>query len=175
MSRRSFFKFRSGLGLAEALISLAITTALLTAVASAFQASAAAVSQNDEFFRATQSARVAMARLLTQIRRGAVDQPAATSAIRIITAGTPPTGGQDLTYQWNTTTKKLMMITNDDLTDPDYTLASNVTDVVFTAQMGKDYNNADCVTRIAVQIAVTVGKNQIRLSGSAAPRRNMTY
>ena len=47
---------RAGLGMVEAMISLAIAASLLTAVAMAFRASADAVDQNDQFFRATQAA-----------------------------------------------------------------------------------------------------------------------
>ena len=46
-------KFRRGIGMAEALISLAITALLLTAVAAAFSASSAAIEMNDQFYRAS--------------------------------------------------------------------------------------------------------------------------
>lgn len=173
--RRARWNYRRGIGMAEALISLAISAVLLTAVAISFQASAGAANENDEFSRATQSGRVAMVRLLAQIRCGSVDQPTSSNTLHLITAGTPPDGGQDLTYQWDSSTKVLKMITNDDVTDPDYTMAENVSSVSFSAQMGKDSNNADCVMRIAVQIAVKIGDNEVLLSGAASPRRNLSY
>ena len=41
--------------------------------------------------------------------------------------------------------------------------------------MGQDYNNAACVARVAVSLTVKIGQNDVRLSGSAAPRRNLSY
>src|SRR5213083_3082890 len=64
-SRRARF----GLSLVEVMISLAITSFLLVAVAAAYSASADAVEMNDRFFRATQAGRVTMNQLLTEIRR----------------------------------------------------------------------------------------------------------
>src|SRR5699024_1418792 len=58
-----------GLGLVELLISLAITASLLTAIAAAFSSSASLIDNNDKFFRATQSGRVALHQILTEVRR----------------------------------------------------------------------------------------------------------
>jgi Tfp pilus assembly protein PilW len=77
---------RAGLSLAEAMVALAITSALLVAVAAAFSAASAAVNENDEFFHATQSARVTLNRILNDVRRGTVSN--------VFTAK-----GESLTYQ----------------------------------------------------------------------------
>ena len=60
---------RRGLSLAEVMISLAITSMLLTAIAAAFQSSSQVIENNDRFFRATQSARVAINQITTEVRR----------------------------------------------------------------------------------------------------------
>ncbi len=65
-SRRFIKKSRKGLSLAEVMISLAISAMLLTAVAAAFTASSEAIEQNDQFFRASQAARVSMNQILTE-------------------------------------------------------------------------------------------------------------
>lgn len=167
---------RRGLGLIEALISLAISAMLLVAIAAAFSGAASAIQTNDEFFRATQAGRVTLHHLLTHIRRGTVDAPSNTRTFRIITAGNDAGGGEeDRTYQFIPASKEIVLITNDDLIDQNYTLASNVADCTFTAEMGKDYNNTDCVARLMVSIVVTVGENTVRLSGSASPRKNLIY
>ena len=69
MSAATFAIRRRGLSLPEIMIGLAITVLLLTATAAAFNASAQAVSMNDKFFRASQSARVSLNQVLTEIRR----------------------------------------------------------------------------------------------------------
>ena len=51
------------------MISLAITTMLLTAIAAAFHSSSQIIKENDEFFRATQAGRVCLNQILTEVRR----------------------------------------------------------------------------------------------------------
>ena len=167
---------RSGLSLVEALISLAICAMLLVAIGAAFSGAAAAVRTNDEFFRATQASRVTLHHLLTHVRQGTVDAPADPATIRLITAQTEDGAGQDdRTYQFNPSTRQIVMKTNDNTTDPDYVLARNVESCTFTAQMGKDYNNTDCVARLMISIVVKVGNNTVRLSGAASPRKSLIY
>jgi prepilin-type N-terminal cleavage/methylation domain-containing protein len=166
---------RRGMSIVEVLIALAITALLLTAVAVAYSASARAIEVNDEFFRATQAGRVSLLRVLTDVRQGTVKEDALTDSVRLIT--TPPDGqvARDRTYQYRPANKQLVMITNDDATDLDYILANNVSAVMFTKEIGKDANNANCVTRLAMTITVTVGKHSIQLSGAAAPRRYLLH
>lgn len=167
---------RRGLGLVEVLISLAISAMLLAGIAAAFSGATAAVQTNDEFFRATQAGRVTLHHILTHVRQGTVDAPADSATLRLITAAKDGGGGEDdRTYKFLPATNQIVLITNDDLTDPDYVLARNVTSCAFTAEMGKDYNNTDCVARLTMSIVVTVGENTVRLSGSVSPRRNLIY
>src|SRR5215212_2456647 len=99
---------RRGLSLAEVMISLAISAMLLTAVAAAFTASAEAIEQNDEFFRASQAARVSMNQILTEIRRAnAVQVPATNKSLSMLTWD-----NKDRTYSYDSGTKKLKLITN---------------------------------------------------------------
>ncbi len=167
---------RRGLGLIEMIISTAIAATLLTAAAAAFKASTSLVTANDEFFRASQAARISLHRILTEIRRGAVDEDSTTTAVRLLTAdsvdGSP---GQDVTYEYRPAEGRLVLVTNDDLLDPDYTLARDVTDMRFDVDLGADYNNSQCVARVSVSISIRVGGQHVRLSGSAAPRRNLIY
>jgi prepilin-type N-terminal cleavage/methylation domain-containing protein len=167
---------RRGLSLIEILVSLAITAALLTAAAAAFNASSSVINNNDEFARATQAARISMHQILTQVRRGSVNIASTSTSLRLITAQEDDGGGDDdITYSYSSTEKKLKLITNDNLTDPNYTLASNVNAVTFGVETGQDYTHAPCVTRVNVAITVKVGDNVVTLSGAAAPRRNLVY
>ena len=170
---------RRGLGLAEAMISLTIAATLLTAVSAAFNASSQAMKVNDDFFRSTQAARVSLARILTQVRTGAVDEASTANNLHLIT-----NSGQDLTYMLVAESDpakgpmRLVMVNN--TTGQTYDLARNVTTAIgtnspFAIELGQDYNNAVCVSRVSMGIAVKVGSNEVRLSGSAAPRRNLTY
>ncbi|HEV8605965.1 MAG TPA: hypothetical protein VGQ99_11390 [Tepidisphaeraceae bacterium] len=164
-------RVRLGLSLAEVMISLAISAMLLTAVAAAFTASSEAIEQNDEFFRASQAARVSMNQILTEIRRAnAVQVPAGNSSLSMLTFD-----NKDRTYSYSAATKTLKMITNDVLTDPDYRLASNCTTATFDVDTFTDSGGIKHVVRVSVTIVVQVGKNQIRLTGSAAPRKEQTW
>ena len=161
---------RRGLGLVECMISLAIAAMLLTAVAAAFKTSAEAISLNDQFFRATQAGRVSLNRILTQVRRGSVDTHSTSSNLHLITDT-----GQDLSYTYDSANKQLKLVTNSDTTDPDYVLARNVSQLSFGIQTGTDYAGHVCVSRVSLLITVTIGNNSVVLSGTGAPRRNLSY
>ena len=160
-----------GLSLVEVMISLAIAALLLTGVAAAYSASASAIDMNDRFFRASQAARVSMHQLLTEVRRSqAVQVPSATQ-IDVITAT-----AQDRSYRFDSAAGKLKLITNESTTDPDYTLASNVTAASFVADTEPDPSTGiNRVVRVTVTVTVKIGDNEVRLSGSAAPRRSLVY
>ena len=167
---------RRGLSLVEIMISLAITALLLTAAAAAFSASADGIQANDEFFRATQAARISLHQILTQVRRGSVNTASTATDLRLITAAEDDgTGEDDYTYSYVAAENKLKLVTNDNITDPDYTLASDVDNVSFAVETGEDYTHAPCVTRVNVAVTVKVGDNVVTLSGSACPRRNLIY
>src|SRR5205085_1077278 len=104
------FQSRKGLSLAEVMISLAISAMLLTAVAAAFTASSEAIEQNDEFFRASQAARVSMNQILTECRRCKnVKWPGATSTDLSMIGH----DGNLRDYFYDATKKKLQLITSD--------------------------------------------------------------
>jgi len=168
----------------ECMISLVIAASLLTAVGIAFTSTAHAMQYNDEFFRATQSGRVSMARILSQVRNSSVDEASTANNLHLITNEIKDSNGnvivpaKDLTYKIDTATSRLVMVNNG--TGVTYELAKNVTTAVtatspFTIDLGKDYNNTTCVSRVSVTLAVAVGVNEVRLYASAAPRRNLNY
>jgi Tfp pilus assembly protein PilW len=174
-SRRPRGRRWLGLSLVEMMVALAITATLLTAAAVAFNASSAVVEANDEFFRATQAGRISLHQMLTQVRRAkSVHTNSNTHNLILTTAPDGSGGGEDgLCYQYVPTTHKLMLVTLDDVTDPDYVLASNVSDV--TIGIETETLPAPYVARVNISMTVTVGKNVVTLSGSAAPRRALTY
>jgi prepilin-type N-terminal cleavage/methylation domain-containing protein len=173
--RRGAARRRRGLSLVEVMFALAITATLLTAAAVAFNVSSDLVQDNDRFFRATQSARISMHQILTQVRRGSVSRTWDATTLRLVTAADAAGNDEDLTYKFVTADKQIVLITNDNPSDSNYVLANDVTDLKFDVEEGEDYTKAPCVVRVTVYITVKVGRDMITLSGSAAPRRNLVY
>lgn len=161
---------RRGMSILEVLMSLAICAMLLTAVAAAFSSSAQVIDENDKFYRASQSARVTLNQLLTEIRRAHAVNVPSPYRIDLITWN-----NEDRSYVYSSTAQTLTLVTNGVTTDPDYRLTSDVPACTFTADTRTDEGGIEHVVRVSVAITVQVGDNQIRLSGSAAPRREQSY
>jgi prepilin-type N-terminal cleavage/methylation domain-containing protein len=171
---------RRGLSLPEILISLAITSSLLTAVGAAFHSASSVVENNDKFFRATQSARVALNQMLTEVRRCDAINDARISATLLPIlrpAETRPANEAMRFYKYIPATQKLVLYFEyvDGTLSPEYPIAHSVQSAPFSWDTGPDSNNHTAVLRVSAAIDVKLGKDQIRLSGSAAPRRAITY
>lgn len=195
-------KIRSGrraLSLPESLISLAITTTLLVAVAAAFTASSNAIDNNDEFFRCSQAARVTMNQMLGEIRNAAfVDFKDYTNAIEVDRIA--PLNGQSGYYSATTNSGgsleskrlfsydsagqriTLQIFYQDGTNSPVYELATNVTSCRFGVGINypgdyvQDYNQNNQMPKyVPIQITVTNGPNAVVLNGSAASRSAMKY
>ncbi len=185
---------RRGLSLGEVMISLAITSMLLTAIAAAFQSSTSIIEQNDRFFRATQSGRVALNLMLTDVRRAhsiveanfTVDTVTPNFVVKGITADLLPIirPVEDRLpneliryYKYDAANKRLVLYFqyNNGSLSVEHPLAENVQNSPFTFDPGVDANNAECIARVAIGLDITVDDNRVRLSGSAAPRRSLTY
>jgi len=161
-------KYITGFTIAELLLALAIASMLLAAVAAAFNASIINYRQNEDIFKAFNSARQAMFRMISQLRTAdAVDPNSPANECALIAAN-----GDDITYRYNSGDNKLYLITNDDLTDSDYVLCDNVTAMTFT----RDTVIEDMQTIVkSVQISITVASNNVQQTVSAAAviRRNL--
>ena len=159
---------RCGFTIVELLVALAIASILLAAVATAFNASIINYRENEDIFKAINSARGALLRITTQLRTAdAVDNTSPANECTLITAG-----GDDVTYQYNNGDNKLYLITNDDLTDPDYVLCENVTAMTFTKTPTDD--GTDCKS-VQISITVTRGNAQRKISAAAVIRRNLSW
>ena len=141
---------------------------LLAAVAVAINASATNYQQNEDIFKAINSARQSLFRITSQLRTAnAVDPNAPSNQCTMITAA-----GENITYRYNSTDSKLYLITNDDLTDSDYVLCDNVTAMTCT----KTTEVVDAVIVVKnVQISLTVASDDIKktISAAAVIRRNL--
>jgi type II secretory pathway pseudopilin PulG len=159
MSRTRIRRNRAGLSLVEAMISLAITALLLSGVAMAYHASTSAIEMNDQFYRATQAARVSLNQVLDQVRKcqsGVVD----TTSLDLTTDG-----GQSRLYWLDGNKLMLTMNAPDTTVASSYKLASNVKTLQFNTD-GKS---------ISMLVTIEVGTNKVTLCGSAFPRRLVTY
>jgi hypothetical protein len=185
---------RTGLSLSEVMISLAISAMLLTAIGAAFDSSARMIENNDRFFRATHAGRVGLNQILTEIRRAdaivdrdtTITGPTVTFVVKGITTNLLPIyrpaearvpGEMVRYYRYDAANKRLLLsfVSNQGVASPEYPVAEDVQSSPFAWDMGTDANNAECVARVAVELDVKVGTSQVRLSGSAAPRRSLSY
>ena len=162
-------KYKTGFTIAELLISLAIAGMLLAAVSVAINASAKNYQENEDIFKAINSARQALFRITSQLRiANAVDPNNALShECTMITAA-----GENITYRYNSGDGKLYLITNDDLTDSDYVLCDNVTAMNCT----KTTEVVDAIIVVKyVQISLTVASDGIKktISAAATIRKNL--
>ena len=178
---------RRGLGMVELMISLAITAMLLVAIAVAFVSSSQVIENNDRFFRATQSARVAMAQMLTEVRRShAIPMPGDPSRYQMsancLPIMRPPEGpkqpNEDLrVYEYDPVEKRinLFFLYLNGTESPKYPIARDVQTSPFQWDPGKDSEDANCVSRVSVSLQITIEKQTITLTGAAAPRRSLTF
>ncbi|MGE5610212.1 MAG: PilW family protein [Bacillota bacterium] len=172
------FSLRSrGLSLVELMISLAICAMLLTAVAAAFRASTAAIEDNDQFFRASQAARVAMNQLLTQLRRSdVIDVPSGNPTNRIDFAGDDKIDRAFL-YTPDASGKKgtLTLLIDKSGVITTAVLARDVTVAFYVDVVHPASGSGDYVERVTVDMTTEFGNNIVHLTGSAAPRRVLIY
>ena len=164
------WKYESGFTVVELLLALAIASILLATVATAFNASIINYRQNEDIFKVINSARQSLFRLTSQLRTAdAVDPTSPANECTLITAG-----GDDITYRYNNADNKLYLITNDDLSDPDYVLCDNVTAMTFT----KDTVIIESIEKVrSVQVSITVvyGNVERKISAAAVIRRNLSW
>jgi Tfp pilus assembly protein PilW len=164
--------------LLELMISLAISVTLLVAIAAAFSATSAAIETNAHFFTATQAARVSMNLLLSKIRCSdscfLSGYDGASSSWTSTAVSITDPSGQTTIYQYSSDVGQVQLTQ----TGGNFNLASNVTDLSFTADYEPDPqspSHALRVVRVTVDMTVTVGRENIRLTGSAVPRNTVVY
>lgn len=167
---------RSALSLPEVMISLSITAALLVSVAASFVAASSAIDSNDQFFRATQSARVSLNQLTNEIRRADVVQVTGTTQIDVQRPVENLATPNELyrRYSYDSAGKRLTLqvFFTGGGSSAVYTLARNVTTAAFgPADTGLDSLGQTVVKRVPISLKVSVAKNSVSLTGSAGPRR----
>jgi len=150
--------------IAELLLALAITGLLLAAVAFAFNASIINYRENEDIFKAINSARQATFRMISQLRTGYLVEPNdPNNECSFFTAD-----DEDITYEYRSADNKLYLVTNSD--GQEYVLCGNVTSMSFIKTPTDD--GLDCKS---VQISITVQSGNVQQTVSAAVviRRNL--
>jgi type II secretory pathway pseudopilin PulG len=150
---------RRGLGLVELLVSLGIAASLLTAVAAAYAATTSAIQMNDEFFRASQAARVSINQVMAEVRKcqsGIVDDQSLEVSNQT---------GEKRVYAFDGANNRLTLTFPEAVVPVTYTLARNVDDVHF-------YTDGQTISMV---VTIEVGKNSVTLCGSAMPRRTIAF
>lgn len=162
------WKYETGFTIVELLLALAIASILLAAVATAFNASIINYRENEDIFKAINSARGALLRITSQLRTAdAVDPDSPANECTLITAG-----GDNVTYQYNNGDNKLYLI--DNLSGSSYVLCDNVTAMSFA----KDRVIIESIEKVrSVQVSITVvrGNAQRKISAAAVIRRNLSW
>lgn len=163
---------RTGFTLIELLLALAITAILLTAVALAFNASVINYRENEDIFKAINSARQSLFRITSQLRTAKlVDDTAPLNECSMRTAA-----AENITYRYDNTARVLYLITNDDATDADYVLCSNVNSVTFRKDVFVEVIDGVPMVKVkSVQIAISVASDGVekKLAAAAVVRRNL--
>jgi len=161
-------RYKSGFTIVELLLALAITAILLAAVAVAFNASLINYRENDDIFKAINSARQALFRMTSQLRTAAAVDPASpANECTMITAD-----GDDITYRYDSADDTLYLVTNDDLSDDDYVLCENVPAMTFTTDTVVRESQT-IVKSVQISMTVASGGVQRKVSAAVVVRRNL--
>jgi Tfp pilus assembly protein PilW len=172
---------RRGMLMIEMMISLMISAMLLLAIGAAYTATSKAITVNEDFFTASQAARVSMNQMLSVLRRCDSCQPGGYDGITSVWTSSSmgvnyhdpgTTTNHTCTYKF--TNNQLQLITN----NTTYSLANNVSAMTFTTDMAPDpqsQSGAKRPVRITIDMTLTVGKQNVRLTASAVPRNTVLY
>mgnify|MGYP006290272339 CR=1 FL=1 len=153
---------------------------LLTAVATAMQASSTNHRENVEIADGTQAARVLVQRLAREVRTAeAVDLFAPSEVLRIV----PPADGSGVTYieyEYDIDNERLLYkVTKSEGTDTYVLLGGDdglgVRMFYVSYEFGQDWQGVDCAKSVTIRLELETGGEVISLTTSACPRRNQVY
>ena len=161
-------KYKPAFTMVEVLVALAISALLLAAVAFAFNASAVNYEENKNISTTLNTGRQAMLRMTTELRCATAVNPATPSnKCTFINSN-----GQDITYNYQSSEKKLYLTTTDGVFIRNSLLCENVNDMNFTLQTA----TKDGLTYVkAVLISMTLQSEDFeqKISSAAVIRKNL--
>lgn len=173
---------RRGLSLAEVLIATSITATILLSVAMAYSASAQSIAVNDDFVRASQTARIGVRNIVEAVRTSEACQVGSASMqsnavikeqkkLSIILAD-----GTVVSYEFVPDARQLLYRIEDSANPIQVVLARNVDFARFTGEVEPHpQTGLRRTVRVLVEMQVSVGGQSLYLCGSSAPRREMIY
>jgi|GEM_PF-3287521 len=164
---RKIHSRQTGFTIAEMLVALVVMSLLLTAIATAFNASAANYRQNAAIAEAMNSARQVVGRMTTLIRTG---QPSpATEAVgtcSLITAE-----GHAVVLRYNAGQSRVYY---DDTTDgTSNVLCENVTRLTFAKAKVTSGPGSPYVKRVVITMTITIGDVSETITSAAVVRKNI--
>ena len=172
-------KLRSGFSVVELLLALAISSLLLVAVGVVFEASIASCRENEDAFNTINRARQALFRITSQLRTAAaVDPNSPDNECALITIEADEADNityRDITYRYEDGDDKLYLVTNDDLSDPNYVLCENVTAMTFEKDTAVDDEGETYVKSVQIFMTVASGDVNRSISAAAVIRRNLKW
>ncbi|MGD1278397.1 MAG: hypothetical protein ABR964_14385 [Tepidisphaeraceae bacterium] len=186
---------RRGLGLFELLVSLAISATLLTAVGAALHTATQAYQINQEQSTLTQRARLAMNRMLAEIRNTQLHAPLTASVVTQFAGGVIvndiginmfTNANVPVTYQYDAANQQLLMIDN----NVTHVMLHGVTAFQITMQPMQSATSLktggpfDLLERATITLTVktvdhsanateTTNRQSVTLSSSVMPRKNV--
>lgn len=153
-----------GFTLVELLMALAISAFLISGLGVAFNASMSSYHVNKDTYEGLNHARLALARMTTELRTGYwIDPNASSTQCNFYNAS-----GQDIGYDYRSDDKTIYLVTHSDNTD--YVLCKDVESATFTKTPTAD--NTDCQS-VHIIITVKSGDIQQTFSQAVAIRRNL--
>lgn len=166
---------RRGLTLIELMVTLTIGAMLMAAVAAAFSASSKAVALNDANFRCTQSARVAMGQILSELRRAdAVKVDPGGLWVQVIRPEDQLTRDEiyrQYKYVADAHRITLQIFFAGNRSSPIYEVASGVEEARFSFAGAAEDAPEHAVSRVSIFITCSLNDSSVTIHGSAAPRR----
>lgn len=173
---------KPGFTIVEVLMSLAILAMLMAAVAVAFDASIVNFQANESISKNMNTARAALLRMTTQIRKAGYDDGTGYRSVGVGVSGdntqcslvapdeSAPGGYCDITYRYAADEKILYL--DDNISGNSYPLCRNVRDASFIRGTG---GTPPVVRNVRMVLTVTddKGKNPQTLAAAAVVRRNL--
>jgi len=164
-----------GFSLIEALFAVAILGMLLASIAAAVRATFESYEENDKIASVTQSARWALAKIMTDIRTA--DSADATSAQVTLVPPDNPGGLEQIRYAYANGVLTYYRTVHGSTTSYPLLGGEDIALTLFAAQksMGTDWEGQSCVKSITIRMQFTVDNQTFAMTASASPRRNQIF
>lgn len=174
---KKLLKTKQGFTIVEMLLALAILAVLLSAVAVAMHASLHNYSENTKIAELTQTARVVLNRMMSEVRTAdAVDS--ASQRVTIIPPQPDPGNLTEIEYELDDgvlycrrtvsgcQTSEPLIASDEDV---------QVTGFSVTRETGIDGEEVEYTKSVTTQLDLQSGNSTFSVTASACPRRNMEY